>query len=79
MTQNVFVPYPRLRKDYDIPYCRLHINRLIDRGIFPQAVWLGPNRKVWRTSDIEDYLANRPETRPTGLKVINDGDGPKAA
>jgi predicted DNA-binding transcriptional regulator AlpA len=59
----IFVAFPELRS-HGIPYCRLHVNRLIARNLFPAAVWLSANRKVWRLSDIERWKASRPEARP---------------
>jgi hypothetical protein len=62
--EDVFVPFRELR-DHGIPYCRLHVNRLVERKIFPEPVWLSPNRKVWRLNDIRRYKATRPTSRPT--------------
>jgi hypothetical protein len=59
----VFVTYPELR-GHGIPYCRLHVNRLMARGEFPAAIWLSANRKVWRLTDIERFKATRPFDRP---------------
>jgi hypothetical protein len=61
--QEVFISFAELRS-HGIPYCRLHVNRLMSRNAFPQAIWLSPNRKVWRLSDIERWKASRPATRP---------------
>jgi Prophage CP4-57 regulatory protein (AlpA) len=69
--QEVFIPFRGLRS-LGIPYCRLHINRKIGRGEFPAAVWLGGNRKVWRLSDIEKWLASRPVDRPTSHAESGD-------
>jgi hypothetical protein len=57
------VPYRGLSA-YGIRYCRLHLNRMVDKEQFPAPIWLGPNRKVWRLSDIERFLATRPTVRP---------------
>jgi prophage regulatory protein len=64
--QEVFISYPELRA-HGIPFTRIHINRLIARNLFPQAVWLSANRKVWRLSDIEQWLAERSSERPPPL------------
>jgi hypothetical protein len=61
--QEVFLTFRDLR-DHGIRYCRLHLNRMMARGQFPQAIWLSPNRKVWRLSEIERFKANRPTSRP---------------
>jgi hypothetical protein len=47
-----------------IPYCRLHLNRLVDRKLFPEPVWGSPNRKYWRLADVERWIASRPTIRP---------------
>jgi hypothetical protein len=61
--REVFVTFPDLR-DHGIPYCRLHLNRLMANGQFPAAIWLSANRKVWKLSDIERFKATRPTLRP---------------
>jgi len=61
--EEIFVTFRELR-DHGIRYCRLHVNRLVERKIFPEPVWLSPNRKVWRLSDIRQYKATRPTSRP---------------
>jgi hypothetical protein len=36
------------------------LQRWIDREGFPSGFMLGPNTRVWRESEIEDWLASRP-------------------
>ena len=62
--QEIYVSFPELRPQHQIPYCRLHVNRLMARGEFPQAIWLSPNRKVWKLSEIEAWKASRGTVRP---------------
>jgi predicted DNA-binding transcriptional regulator AlpA len=69
--QEVYVSYPELRQ-LGIPFCRLHVNRLTKAGRFPEAVWFGNNRKLWRLSDIERWLASRPTKRPAASKEPAD-------
>jgi hypothetical protein len=69
--QELFVAFGELR-NHGIPYCRLHINRLIEKDLFPEAVWLSNNRKVWRLSDIERWKATRSSSRPVGFKGTGD-------
>jgi predicted DNA-binding transcriptional regulator AlpA len=64
--------FPELRRKYDIPYCRLHINRLVEQGIFPAPVWLSPNRKAWWESQILEYRANLSTRRPPPPKPVGD-------
>jgi hypothetical protein len=64
VSQNHFVFFPQLKTNHDIPYTRVHLTRLERKGIFPAAVWLGPNRKAWILQEIEEYKANRPRSRP---------------
>jgi prophage regulatory protein len=58
-----FVSFRELEQ-LGVPYTRMHINRLIARGVFPQAYWLGANKKAWRLRDIEGWLASRSTLRP---------------
>jgi predicted DNA-binding transcriptional regulator AlpA len=60
----VFVAYPELA-EHGINYSRVHLRRLITRGLFPSAVMLSPNRIAWRLSDLDRWKASRP-TAPSG-------------
>ncbi len=56
----VFITYDQL-PDYGIPkYSRVHIRRLMARGLFPLPVMLSPNRIAWRQSDLAAWKASRP-------------------
>jgi prophage regulatory protein len=35
-------------------------------GTFPRPVKLGPRAVAWRSSDIQRWIDERPETRPNG-------------
>jgi prophage regulatory protein len=50
-----------LKPEYDIPFGRVQIWRMAKRGQFPKPIQLSPNRSAWRQSDIEKWLAARPE------------------
>jgi predicted DNA-binding transcriptional regulator AlpA len=54
-----FVLFAQLREQ-GINYTRVHLNRLMDRGLFPPAIRLSPNRIVWRQADIDRFKASRP-------------------
>src|SRR5713226_6791296 len=56
-----YVPYHRLAPDYGITYCRRHINAMGDKGLFPHPHRLSENRVAWTTTDIEYFLATRPQ------------------
>ena len=43
-----------------IVWTRKHLRTLVRKGIFPPPVQLGANTIVWKRSDIEDFLAERP-------------------
>jgi predicted DNA-binding transcriptional regulator AlpA len=62
--QEIYISFPELRPKHQIPFCRLHVNRLMARGDFPAAVWLSANRKVWKLSEIEAWKASRGTVRP---------------
>jgi hypothetical protein len=55
----VFLGYPTLRR-HGIEYTRVHLRRLIVRGLFPAPVLLSPNRIAWRRSDLIAWMAARP-------------------
>jgi Prophage CP4-57 regulatory protein (AlpA) len=56
----VFITYDQL-PDYGIPkYSRVHIRRLMARGLFPRPVMLSPNRIAWRKSEVAAWKASRP-------------------
>jgi hypothetical protein len=59
----VFLAFSELRPR-GVKFCRLHLNRLVEQGMFPEPVWLSPNRKVWRAGDVDRWLATRPTSRP---------------
>ena len=54
-----FVAYQQL-PEHGIPkYSRVHLRRLMARGLFPRAVYLTPNRCAWRLSDLVQWKASR--------------------
>jgi predicted DNA-binding transcriptional regulator AlpA len=61
--QEIYISFRELRQ-HGIQYCRLHVNRLVERGVFPAPVWFSSNRKLWRMSEIENWLATRGTARP---------------
>ena len=62
MSNDFFITYEELRS-HGVPYTRVHLNRLMHKGLFPVAVRLSPNRIAWRVADIEQWKANRPPAR----------------
>jgi predicted DNA-binding transcriptional regulator AlpA len=55
-----FITYNQL-PDYGIPqYSRVHIRRLMARGLFPRPVMLSPNRIAWRKSEVAAWKTSRP-------------------
>jgi predicted DNA-binding transcriptional regulator AlpA len=55
----IFVPYPELQK-HGIPYCRVHLRRMIRAGTFPAPHQLSPNRCAWKLSDLVRWKSTRP-------------------
>lgn len=53
------VTFQELRQ-YDVPYTRAHLIRLVRSGQFPCPIKLGPGRIGWLRSDIETYLRTAP-------------------
>jgi predicted DNA-binding transcriptional regulator AlpA len=54
------------------------LKRWIEREGFPPGMMLGPNTRVWRESDIEQWLASRPtentQLRGVAKRVSDDPD-----
>lgn len=50
-------------KDYGIPFCRAHIQRLEDAGQFPKRIALGLCRVVWELGEIEEWIEVRKQQR----------------
>jgi predicted DNA-binding transcriptional regulator AlpA len=50
----------------DLPGCgipqwsRVHMRRLMSKGLFPRPVMLSPNRVAWRLSDLNAWKTCRP-------------------
>ena len=42
-----FVVYRDLANIIGVRYSRVHLRRLMSRGLFPRAVYLSPNRCAW--------------------------------
>jgi prophage regulatory protein len=55
----VFVPFAELSA-HGIPYTRVHLRRLVARGLFPRPVQLSANRIAWTTSALAAWKASRP-------------------
>jgi prophage regulatory protein len=55
-----FVTYERLKSDYGIKYCRVHLARLEKRGQFPRRRQISENRIGWLENEITDWIASRP-------------------
>jgi predicted DNA-binding transcriptional regulator AlpA len=47
-------------KERKIVLNHVTLKRWIDSEGFPPGMMLGPNTRVWRESDVEEWLANRP-------------------
>jgi predicted DNA-binding transcriptional regulator AlpA len=46
---------------YNIPtFSRIHLRRLMRRGLFPLPVMVSANRQAWRLSELKAWKASRP-------------------
>jgi predicted DNA-binding transcriptional regulator AlpA len=67
-----FITYDQLAADHGIPFTRVSINRMIDRGDFPAAYQLAGNRIAWKLSEIEAWkVTRRPGKANTARKRLN--------
>jgi predicted DNA-binding transcriptional regulator AlpA len=55
-----FVSYEDLPNHIGTRYSRVHVRRLIQRGLFPTPALLSANRIAWRLSDLQAWIASRP-------------------
>jgi len=58
--EEVFITYDQLPQHGVPKYSRVHIRRLVARGLFPRPVMLSPNRIAWRKSEVAAWKASRP-------------------
>jgi len=57
----IFVVYQEL-PNFGVPrYSRVHLRRLIAKGLFPSPAMLSANRIAWRLSALESWKASRPD------------------
>ena len=62
-----FIPYAELH-DHGVPWTRVHLNRLIEQGLFPAPHQLSTNRIAWTLDDLERWKASRPLARVPEIK-----------
>lgn len=54
----------RQLRDYGIPYCRQHWDRLEAEGKVPSRIHLGTCRVVWELSEVEEWIEERKRNQP---------------
>lgn len=57
------VAFPELDPRYGLPWSRVHVNRLIAAGKFPQKVHISAGRVGWLESEIEAWIKERADAR----------------
>lgn len=62
-SDDVFVAYGELASSIGISFTRIHLRRLIDQGLFPQAYQISPNRIAWKLSELAAWKASRAQRR----------------
>jgi hypothetical protein len=62
-----YISYAELR-DHGAPWCRVHVNRLVEQGLFPAPHRLSTHRIAWRLTDLEAWASSRPLARVPGVK-----------
>ena len=58
-----FLTYRELKLIKGIPYCRVHLRRMMRAGTFPQAVQLGPNSAAWVEEEVDRWSEERASER----------------
>ncbi len=46
---------------FGIPYCRVHLRRMMRAGLFPHCVTMGPGRIGWYEDEIAQWINSRPK------------------
>lgn len=57
-----FIPYVEIESVIGRRYSRVHLDRMVQRGQFPPAYRLSPNRVGWKRSDLIAWRNSRPVT-----------------
>lgn len=55
--------FKQLKADKGIPFCRMHIGRLVKAGLFPKPVKVGVRSIAWIDSEIEAYQQRAADAR----------------
>jgi prophage regulatory protein len=42
-----------------VPFTKVHIYRLMNRGEFPRSIKIGKRRVCWRESDIDAWISSK--------------------
>jgi prophage regulatory protein len=51
------------------PYTRSHTRRLIEKGLFPRPIHLGPGRIAWLEHEIDEWINERAAARDAEAKA----------
>lgn len=62
-----FVDLKGLKREYGIPFSRVHIGRLERAGLFPKRRKIGVHRVVWVVEEIEEYCRRVAQLETTAL------------
>src|SRR6516165_12353782 len=73
-----YISYAELR-DHGVPWTRVHLNRLIEQGLFPAPHRLSTNRIAWTLDDLERWKATRPLARVPGVGAAPQATAQQAA
>jgi prophage regulatory protein len=57
-----------LKSRYGIPYCRQHIWRMINAGLFPRPVRLGQRRIAFICDQVEEWITKRAQASGVQLE-----------
>ena len=60
----LFVPYTELKNVLGYCHTRVHLQRLIERGLFPAPRRLSDNRIAWLYDELVEHANNRPIAVP---------------
>ena len=51
-----FLSFNELKPSKGVPYCRVHLMRLVEQKKFPAPVPVGAGRIAWVEAEVDDWL-----------------------
>ncbi len=63
------ITFNQFRPDKGIPYCRVHLSRMVAAGQFPKPISFSNKRIAWVESEVDDWVSSLVQRRDHKLKT----------